>query len=640
MKRILAFAALWLALASSNALASQATWITPSSPLPMTSLATFLNNGLQAVGTFNSGSSAPSSGPAGAPIANMCWWNTNANPNVFECYDGANWDSVFSMNTSTHAISFLPMTIIGGTLAQGQNALTITATLVAVASGTNNGVFFDITSAGSSSQSQRGMRLTLEAGYTGSFATVGVDVADLVNGTGATIPGTENNQVVGNVALGGNVTNATTGYNWGVVGHAQGGVLNIGVEGLAQVSQNSGTNIGVWGGGYNAGTGTAPEIGVFASLAQTSIPTVSAALIADNGASSNPIFLGRVNGVTTDTIDNLGDMQLTPGTLANGANAFLIAATQPTSPVAQQAAVIHTITGAGSASQVNIAFQIVYAAGYTGSSNSIASSAVNSNAGTSGSITVNNYNGNASGGFTSNATTTGYNIGVGGRALGGNVNIGSLGIAGNNKASATNIGAMGSATNTGGSSFQIGGWFTNGQTTIPTVSAALIADNGSQSNAIALFMNAGSTVASINQTGGITATLTNVASTSAVCYNTSSGLFTYDSTIGTCNTSDENLKIFKAHLINTLDQLVAISRSPHFGYFEWTDPRYGEGLKIGVGAQTVARFFPELTATGSDGLMSLAYDKLTIPIIEALAELKADNDNLRHELKTLKETSL
>lgn len=43
----------------------------------------------------------------------------------------------------------------------------------------------------------------------------------------------------------------------------------------------------------------------------------------------------------------------------------------------------------------------------------------------------------------------------------------------------------------------------------------------------------------------------------------------------------------------------------------------------------MAQYFPELTATGSDGKMSLAYDKLTVPIIAALAELKADNDNLR-----------
>ncbi len=88
-------------------------------------------------------------------------------------------------------------------------------------------------------------------------------------------------------------------------------------------------------------------------------------------------------------------------------------------------------------------------------------------------------------------------------------------------------------------------------------------------------------------------------------------------------------------MTGALVRLVELSQSEHFGYFEWKDRGYGDGRKIGAGAQTVARYFPELAATGSDGLMSLAYDKLTVPIIEALAELKADNDNLRVEMSRL-----
>lgn len=108
IRRLLATLTLFAALlACGNARASQATQVTPSSPLSMSSLATFLNNAFQANATFNSGSSSPTVGPSGAPIANMAWWNTNANPNVFEVYDGANWDPVFSMNTSTHAIGLM-----------------------------------------------------------------------------------------------------------------------------------------------------------------------------------------------------------------------------------------------------------------------------------------------------------------------------------------------------------------------------------------------------------------------------------------------------------------------------------------------------------------------------------------------------
>jgi hypothetical protein len=133
--------------------------------------------------------------------------------------------------------------------------------------------------------------------------------------------------------------------------------------------------------------------------------------------------------------------------------------------------------------------------------------------------------------------------------------------------------------------------------------------------------------------------MANSATTSAVCYNTSSGVLTYDGTIGTCNTSDERLKIFDRPIEGALDRLVALSRDNHFGYFHANErgkAQFGVAEHIGIGAQTLARYFPEITAVGEDGLMSAAYDKLTVPIIQALAELKAHNDNLRAEMTELK----
>lgn len=134
------------------------------------------------------------------------------------------------------------------------------------------------------------------------------------------------------------------------------------------------------------------------------------------------------------------------------------------------------------------------------------------------------------------------------------------------------------------------------------------------------------------------------ATTSAVCVNTSTFVLSYDSTIGTCNTSDERLKDFDGRLIDALPRLVALSKDDHFGYFHASGAagraQFGREEHIGIGAQTVAKFFPQLTAVDSDGLYSLAYDKLTVPIIEALAELKADNDNLRNEVERLKRRSV
>ena len=126
--------------------------------------------------------------------------------------------------------------------------------------------------------------------------------------------------------------------------------------------------------------------------------------------------------------------------------------------------------------------------------------------------------------------------------------------------------------------------------------------------------------------------LANTATTSAVCYNTSTGVLTYDGTIGTCTTSDERLKNMGERIPNALDKLLQINGV----YGTWKNPINGRGRQIFIGAQTAEKVFPELVQTDSEGKKVLDYQKLTAPIIEALRELKADNDNLKAEIKSLK----
>lgn len=133
----------------------------------------------------------------------------------------------------------------------------------------------------------------------------------------------------------------------------------------------------------------------------------------------------------------------------------------------------------------------------------------------------------------------------------------------------------------------------------------------------------------------VTATaLANSATTSALCYNTGTGVFTYNSTIGTCTVSDERLKNMGKRIPGALDKLLRISGV----YGTWKDPAMGTDRQIFIGAQTAERVFPELVQTDADGKKSLDYQRLTAPIIEALRELKADNDNLKMELRKLKST--
>ena len=128
------------------------------------------------------------------------------------------------------------------------------------------------------------------------------------------------------------------------------------------------------------------------------------------------------------------------------------------------------------------------------------------NAGVGGALSATNLAGNSGSTSIASGTDTGYNNGVVGRAANGNVNVGVGGISGTLKNSAANIGVLGLGLNTGTSPVEIGVWATLGQTTIPSVSAALIADNAGQTTIpIAIFQNGGSQVASIGPTGHILA---------------------------------------------------------------------------------------------------------------------------------------
>lgn len=137
-----------------------------------------------------------------------------------------------------------------------------------------------------------------------------------------------------------------------------------------------------------------------------------------------------------------------------------------------------------------------------------------------------------------------------------------------------------------------------------------------------------------NATVNLTA-LANVATTSAVCYNTGSGLLTYNGTVGTCTVSDGRLKTVDGPLTGSLAKLLQIKGV----YYHWKDPAADRSRQIGVIAQDVEKVFPELVSTDSKGTKSADYLRLTAPIIEAIRELNAGNDNLRAKLVALEARS-
>lgn len=252
-----------------------------------------------------------------------------------------------------------------------------------------------------------------------------------------------------------------------------------------------------------------------------------------NGTTDTGMWLdSNALGFAVDGVNYLGInsnaafadiMTLTAGTLTADKRALYITATQPATPTLAQNAIMFSITSNGSASFVNRGLLVDYLAGYTGSSNSNAGAFVNRVAGTGG--TMSSASGNVGSSGNALATTTGYNYGLVGLASNGNVNIGNLNVVTTAKNSAANIGVAAFALNTGTSPTQIGGFFglMNSEPTL--TSAALMADNGSQTADIFVARDNGTAVFTIVDGGDVTGTasIKSSSATAGIGYATGAG---------------------------------------------------------------------------------------------------------------------
>lgn len=201
-------------------------------------------------------------------------------------------------SSGTAYVTAGPPTLTGGSTTS--NFLNVTATLPTVLTAEADGVNFQITSAGSSSQGVVAFKAFLLAGYTGSAYTVGSFVNNLVAGTGT------GSWTLGNANYGtsGQTLGIATGHNIGNSA-AAGGSSSLNIAGLntAFFTTNSpAINVGSASLALNATV----NVGGFFGLMATAPTLTSAALIADNGATSSPPFLARVNGTAKFEIDANG----------------------------------------------------------------------------------------------------------------------------------------------------------------------------------------------------------------------------------------------------------------------------------------------------------------------------------------------
>lgn len=97
---------------------------------------------------------------------------------------------------------------------------------------------------------------------------------------------------------------------------------------------------------------------------------------------------------------------------------------------------------------------------------------------------------------------------------------------------------------------------------------------------------------------------------------------------GYYQSSDVRLKEEIKPVEGALDQLLKL-RGVHF---KWKKDGRAD---YGVIAQEAEKVFPELVSTAGDGFKSVSYNGFVAPIIEALRELKAANDNHTTEIKII-----
>lgn len=263
------------------------------------------------------------------------------------------------------------------------------------------------------------------------------------------------------------------------------------------------------------------------------------------------------------------------GVLPNGTNLMKMTATMPTTITATTNAIDINITGSGSSSQANRAMNVLYSAGYTGSSSNGAIVGVNSNAGT-GVFTITGGAGNYGIQTLANATTTGTNLNMT-YALGGNLNIGHYARANGVKNSAVNIGTLGHARNSATGGIGIAGYFTQDTAALSTGTATTVyINNGNQSNALITIQDNGTSVATMSDggnlfLGGTTATATAKLHIGASTATASSGQIklvegTRQTTAedGTINYIANNLEFVEGTIVYTLAKTITATATLDF----------------------------------------------------------------------------
>jgi hypothetical protein len=93
--------------------------------------------------------------------------------------------------------------------------------------------------------------------------------------------------------------------------------------------------------------------------------------------------------------------------------------------------------------------------------------------------------------------------------------------------------------------------------------------------------------------------------------------------------SDERLKNFEGKINIDLDKLSKLKKN----YFTWKND--SNTKQIGVSAQEIMELYPEIVSETEDGILNVAYEKLSVVALAAVDELYKKNQELEKRLSKL-----
>jgi hypothetical protein len=165
--------------------------------------------------------------------------------------------------------------------------------------------------------------------------------------------------------------------------------------------------------------------------------------------------------------------------------------------------------------------------------------------------------------------------------------------------------------------------------------------NGSQTGNFSgyeFFINNGTLAAIIDYTGLKVPVLTASGQTSAVCYNISTGLITYNSGVTTCLVSTERLKDIQREIAPAEGLRIALAAKPQ-DYVNKQDP---QGDEVGLVCEQMEKIDKRLVDHDKQGRCSgVRYEQYAGGILTAaVQQLKHDNDDLRQQIADLRRAVL